>query len=89
MGSDAHAHLTCAQPQSRASKRSAYQNSPYTEPRVSPRAGSTSHCTRLSLTGFLVDVLVNCAGVTLDKTVSTLSLVDWQHIIDTNLTGTF
>jgi NAD(P)-dependent dehydrogenase (short-subunit alcohol dehydrogenase family) len=39
--------------------------------------------------GLRVDVLVNCAGIALDKTVQKLSLADWQHVIDTNLTGTF
>jgi len=39
--------------------------------------------------GLGVDVLVNCAGIALDKTVQKLSLADWQRVIDTNLTGTF
>ena len=39
--------------------------------------------------GFSIDVLVNCAGMTIDKTVPKLSLVAWQQVIDTNLTGSF
>jgi 3-oxoacyl-[acyl-carrier protein] reductase len=36
-----------------------------------------------------VTVLVNAAGVSLDKLVVQLTLDDWQHTIDTDLTGPF
>ncbi len=34
-------------------------------------------------------VLVNCAGITADRTIGKLTLEDWERVIDTNLTGCF
>jgi NAD(P)-dependent dehydrogenase (short-subunit alcohol dehydrogenase family) len=34
-------------------------------------------------------ILVNCAGVTVDRTVMKLSVEEWSTVIDTNLTGAF
>jgi NAD(P)-dependent dehydrogenase (short-subunit alcohol dehydrogenase family) len=39
--------------------------------------------------GVEISVLVNCAGITLDRTVPKLSSENWRRVIDTNLTGTF
>jgi 3-oxoacyl-[acyl-carrier protein] reductase len=36
-----------------------------------------------------VDVLVNNAGVTVDKTFSNMTREDWEHVIDVNLGGVF
>ena len=36
-----------------------------------------------------VDVLVNCAGINRDKTMSKLTPEQWQEVLDTNLTGAF
>jgi len=36
-----------------------------------------------------VDVLVNCAGITRDKTMSKMTPELWQEVLDTNLTGAF
>jgi acetoacetyl-CoA reductase len=35
------------------------------------------------------DILVNCAGINADRTVTKLTLDDWQDVLATNLTGTF
>jgi 3-oxoacyl-[acyl-carrier protein] reductase len=39
--------------------------------------------------GRAVATLVNCAGITADRTVGKLSLDAWQDVLDTNLTGAF
>ena len=36
-----------------------------------------------------IDGLVNCAGVSIGKSVLNTSLKDWQSVLKTNLTGTF
>jgi 3-oxoacyl-(acyl-carrier-protein) reductase len=36
-----------------------------------------------------IDVLVNCAGINRDKTMSKLDPEQWQEVLDTNLTGAF
>lgn len=36
-----------------------------------------------------VDVLVNCAGINRDKTITRLTPGLWQEVLDTNLTGAF
>ncbi len=36
-----------------------------------------------------VDVLVNCAGINLDKSIGNLSFDDWERVVSTNLTGCF
>jgi acetoacetyl-CoA reductase len=36
-----------------------------------------------------VDILVNCAGITLDKTMSKMTVDLWQKVIDVNLTGAY
>lgn len=36
-----------------------------------------------------IDVVVNNAGVFLDKPLTDVSLSEWKHVIDVNLTGTF
>lgn len=36
-----------------------------------------------------VDVLVNCAGITRDKTFKKMELSQWEAVIDTNLNGAF
>jgi acetoacetyl-CoA reductase len=36
-----------------------------------------------------VSVLVNCAGITLDRTLSKLPPGDWQRVLDTNLSSCF
>jgi len=36
-----------------------------------------------------IDVLVNNAGVCLDKTLAKMSVEEWQKVIDVNLTGVF
>ncbi|EMA37692.1 short-chain dehydrogenase/reductase SDR [Halococcus hamelinensis 100A6] len=36
-----------------------------------------------------VDVLVNNAGVTVDRTFSTMTREEWEHVIDVNLGGVF
>jgi acetoacetyl-CoA reductase len=36
-----------------------------------------------------VSVLVNCAGITVDRTLSKLPLSDWQRVLDTNLSSCF
>jgi NAD(P)-dependent dehydrogenase (short-subunit alcohol dehydrogenase family) len=43
----------------------------------------------LTGTGESLAILVNCAGITADRTVGKLPLADWQAVIDTNLTGSF
>jgi NAD(P)-dependent dehydrogenase (short-subunit alcohol dehydrogenase family) len=35
------------------------------------------------------DILINCAGVPLAKTLVDTSLDEWQHVLDVNLTGVF
>jgi NAD(P)-dependent dehydrogenase (short-subunit alcohol dehydrogenase family) len=44
---------------------------------------------RLDEAGVEVSVVVNCAGITLDRTVPKLTSELWQRVIDTNLTGCF
>lgn len=39
--------------------------------------------------GVEISVLVNCAGIALDRTVPKLSCEHWGRVIDTNLTGCF
>jgi NAD(P)-dependent dehydrogenase (short-subunit alcohol dehydrogenase family) len=39
--------------------------------------------------GSPVSVLVNCAGITLDRTLSKLPPADWQRVLDTNLSSCF
>ncbi len=36
-----------------------------------------------------LDVLINCAGVFLRNEIERVSLEEWRHVIDTNLTGYF
>ena len=36
-----------------------------------------------------VQILINCAGTKLDRTVVKMSLHEWQEVIDTNLNGCF
>ncbi len=36
-----------------------------------------------------IDILVNNAGITIDAIFHKMSLAQWQHVIDVNLTGTF
>ena len=36
-----------------------------------------------------IDVLVNNAGICLDKTLAKMSVEEWQKVIDVNLTGMF
>ncbi|MBS1270822.1 MAG: Acetoacetyl-CoA reductase [Gammaproteobacteria bacterium] len=36
-----------------------------------------------------IEILVNCAGITRDKTLRKMSPDDWQAVIDTNLNGVF
>jgi len=36
-----------------------------------------------------IDIVVNNAGIIRDKTLKNLSPMDWQQVIDTNLTGVF
>ena len=36
-----------------------------------------------------LDVLVNNAGICLDKTLAKMSVEEWQKVVDVNLTGTF
>ncbi len=36
-----------------------------------------------------IDVLVNCAGITRDKTLRRMDPEEWQAVINTNLTGVF
>lgn len=36
-----------------------------------------------------LDILINCAGLSLNGTVDGYSLADWRTVLDTNLTGTF
>src|SRR5690242_15505329 len=45
--------------------------------------------TQLEADGIEVSVLVNCAGITLDRTVPKLTQDLWQRVLDTNLTGCF
>jgi acetoacetyl-CoA reductase len=37
----------------------------------------------------LISILVNCAGITRDKTLKNMSLDEWHDTINTNLTGIF
>ena len=36
-----------------------------------------------------IDILINNAGITRDKTLQKMSLLEWQQVIDVNLTGVF
>jgi acetoacetyl-CoA reductase len=36
-----------------------------------------------------VDILVNCAGITSDRTLGKMTLEQWKQVLDTNLTGCF
>ncbi len=36
-----------------------------------------------------IDVLVNCAGITRDKTIKKMETADWDAVIDTNLNSAF
>jgi len=36
-----------------------------------------------------IDILINNAGITRDKTLLKMSFVEWQQVIDVNLTGVF
>jgi acetoacetyl-CoA reductase len=36
-----------------------------------------------------IDVLVNCAGITRDKSLKKMDITDWTAVIDTNLNGAF
>jgi acetoacetyl-CoA reductase len=55
--------------------------------------GSSEDCQRvidevLNQHGRL-DILVNNAGITIDKTVRKMSVQDWDHVVDVNLSGAF
>jgi NAD(P)-dependent dehydrogenase (short-subunit alcohol dehydrogenase family) len=39
--------------------------------------------------GFTADVLVNCAGINIDRTAHKLSVAEWREVVDVNLTGSF
>ena len=39
--------------------------------------------------GEAVHVLVNCAGITIDRTLPKLAPADWQRVLDTNLSSCF
>jgi 3-oxoacyl-[acyl-carrier protein] reductase len=39
--------------------------------------------------GGAVDIVINNAGITRDRTVQKMSASEWQEVIDTNLTGVF
>ena len=41
------------------------------------------------ISGDQVDYLINNAGITLDKTVRKMSVSDWDHVIQVNLSGAF
>lgn len=43
----------------------------------------------LAATGEPITILVNCAGITADRTVGKLEMAAWQAVIETNLTGCF
>ena len=45
--------------------------------------------TRLAERGRTPEVLVNCAGITADRTLHKLCVDDWSRVIDTNLSGAF
>lgn len=36
-----------------------------------------------------VDILINCAGFGRSETIQSLTITQWRHLIDVNLTGTF
>ena len=36
-----------------------------------------------------IDILVNCAGITIRKPAITLSIKDWRTVVDVNMTGSF
>ena len=36
-----------------------------------------------------IDVLINNAGITRDATLRKMTLVQWQQVLDVNLTGVF
>lgn len=44
---------------------------------------------RIMATHGQLDVVVNCAGITLEGTAQQTSHADWQRVLDVNLTGTF
>jgi NAD(P)-dependent dehydrogenase (short-subunit alcohol dehydrogenase family) len=56
---------------------------------VGDHGAVTEAFARLDDAGVEVSVLVNCAGITLDRTVPKLTLELWQRVIETNLTGCF
>ncbi len=43
----------------------------------------------LASAGEPIAILVNCAGITADRTIGKLGMADWRAVIDTNLTGCF
>jgi acetoacetyl-CoA reductase len=43
----------------------------------------------LSSDGDAIAILVNCAGIVIDRKVGKLRLADWRAVLDTNLTGPF
>lgn len=38
---------------------------------------------------WIVDVLVNCIGITKDSPIKNMNMYDWKNVIDTNLSGAF
>ena len=56
---------------------------------VSDRKEVEAMCDRIHELVGPVDVLVNNAGVTVDRTFSTMTREDWEHVINVNLGGVF
>ncbi len=56
---------------------------------VSNRKEVEAMCDRIHELVGPVDVLVNNAGVTVDRTFSTMTREEWEHVIDVNLGGVF
>lgn len=36
-----------------------------------------------------IDILVNCAGIVFDEPIASTSLIDWNRVVDSNLTSVF
>ena len=61
----------------------------WTKVDVSDRAEVTQAVEALLATQGKIDVLINNAGVTNDATLEKMNSLQWQRVIDVNLTGTF
>ncbi|MCB1754762.1 MAG: acetoacetyl-CoA reductase [Gammaproteobacteria bacterium] len=56
---------------------------------VSDPESALAMVTEIETNNGAIDVLVNCAGITRDKSIKKMEIADWDAVIDTNLNSAF